>query len=57
MCKPSVVILLWLAVGFLDMLCQENVGVEKLLDVRNIVVLSHIDTTSHPQHESEAAPE
>jgi hypothetical protein len=52
-----VIILLGLTIGFLHMLCQENVGVEQLLDIRNVVVLSYIDTTSHSQHESEAAPE
>jgi len=55
--KGSIIVFLWLPVGFLDVLCQENIGVEQLLDVWNVVVLRYIDTASHSHLESKAAPE
>lgn len=55
--NESIIVFLWLTVGFLNVLCQKNICVEQLLDVRNIVVLSYIDTTSHSHQEGEAAPE
>lgn len=45
-----------LSVGFFDVFGHEEAGVEKPVDVGDVVVLYQVDTADGPHHEMEAAP-